>query len=165
MEFNEKQSFRQWWLWLLLSPVLIIGIVLIVKQLILGEPVGSKPLSNTGVYFFLIFIAGIVFLFLYLRLDTKINNQGISVSYRPFLKRQHDWNTIESIEIYDYGFVGYGFRISKHGWIYNVGGSTGLKIHLKSGKHYTVGTQKAEELKSTLESLNLNNNLYSSATI
>jgi len=165
MEFNEKQSFRQWWLWLLLSPMLIIGIVLIVKQLILGEPVGSKPLSNTGVYFFLIFIASIVFLFLYLRLNTKIDSQGISVSYRPFLKREHTWEAIDTVEVYNYGFVGYGFRISKHGWIYNVGGNTGLKINLKSGKHYTVGTQKPEELKATLKELNLSKDVYSSATI
>jgi len=165
MEFKETQNFRQWWLWLLLSPMIIICIVLVVKQLLMGMPIGSKPLSNAGVYFFIVFCIGIILLFLYLRLSTVINTSGISVIYRPFINRQHKWDEIDRVEIYNYGFVGYGFRISKHGWIYNVNGNKGLKIHLKSGKHYTIGTQKPEELESVLRSLNLNSDIYSSATI
>lgn len=152
-EFKESQQFRQWWLWLLLSPMIVIAIVLVVKQLILGQPVGTHPLSDIGVYIFLVFIVALVALFFYLRLDTTINKSGVFMTYRPFLKKHYSWDAIDRTKIINYGFVGYGFRISKHGWIYNVKGNKGLKVFLKKGTHFTIGTQQPEALEMYLKKL------------
>jgi len=158
--FKESQKFRQWWLWILILPLVILPIVLVVQQLILGKPIGSKPLPDAGVIAFSIFCLCISGLFLSMCLKTTINDKGLFVNYRPFLKRRYLWKDIQNIEVIDYGFVGYGFRWRpKHGWIYNVGGNMGLKIYLNSGKQVTIGTQKADELARFISSN------YSSATI
>ena len=150
-EFRESQQFRQWWLWLLLSPVIFITIYVVIYQLFLGVPVGSNPMPDIGVYILVLFTSGLIFLLLYLRLDTLISKSGIEMRYRPFLHKKHSWEEIERVELYDYGFVGYGFRWwPKHGWIYNVSGSKGIKIYLQSGKYYTIGTQKPNELEAVI---------------
>lgn len=155
--FTEKQQFRQWWIWLLMSPLLIGTLYLITEQLILGNPIGDKPLTDTGVVLFALFAFAIVFFLWSLQLKTRVDSHGITMHYRPILKRQYTWEAIKNVEIIDYGFVGYGFRWwPKHGWIYNVGGSMGMKLYLKSGKHFTIGTQKHEELQSVLQKLQVN---------
>lgn len=150
--YTEKQEFRQWWIWLLLSPLVIVTLYIVIKQLIMGEAVGDNPLPDYGVIIFAVFAFAMVFFIWYLQLRTRIDERGITLNYRPVLKRQYDWNDIEKTEIVNYGFVGYGFRWwPKHGWIYNVGGSMGLKIYLNSGKHFIIGTQKVQELDSYMQ--------------
>ena len=160
--YTEKQQFRQWWIWLLLSPLIVVTIYVVIQQLVLGEAVGDTPLPDYGVVLFALFSFMIVYLIWYLQLNTRIDEQGISMHYRPVLKRHYAWKDIEKTEIVNYGFVGYGFRWwPKHGWIYNVGGNMGLKIHLKSGKHFIIGTQKAQELDGLMQKESKN---HSSAT-
>ncbi len=147
--YTEKQQFRQWWIWLLLSPLIVVTFYVVIKQLVLGEAVGDNPMLDFGVILFALFSFGIVSFIWFLKLETRIDEDGISMNYRPVLKRHYAWRDIAKTEIIDYGFVGYGFRWwPKHGWIYNIGGDMGLKIYLKSGKHFIIGTQKAQELKS-----------------
>ncbi len=151
-EFKESQRFRQWWIWLLMSPLILVTAYVIIAQLILGKPIGDKPLPDIGVLLFSLFAFGIIFLVWYMRLDTKINEKGVFMTYRPVLRRTYMWKDIDKTEIIDYGFVGYGFRWRpKHGWVYNIGGNMGLKIYLKSGKHLTIGTQKPNELKNFMD--------------
>jgi len=150
--YTEKQEFRQWWIWLLVSPLIIVTFYIVIVQLVLGETVGDNPLPDWGVILFALFSFGIVFFIWHLQLRTRIDEHGISMNYRPVLKRHYAWQDIEKTEFVNYGFVGYGFRWwPKHGWIYNVGGNMGLKIYLKSGKHFIIGTQKGHDLKSFLE--------------
>lgn len=150
--YTEIQQFRQWWIWLLLSPLIIVTFYVLIKQIALGEVVGDNPLPDWGVMLFALFAFVIVYFIWYLKLETRIDEHGISMTYRPVFKRQYAWKDIERTEIVNYGFVGYGFRWwPKHGWIYNIGGKMGLKIYLKSGKHFIIGTQKEQELKSFME--------------
>jgi hypothetical protein len=160
--FYEKQQFRQWWLWLLMSPLIVGVLYVIIQQLILGNPVGDKPMSDIGIILFALFAFCIICFLWFLRLETDIDSNELKMNYRPILKRHAMWNDIDKVEVIDYGFVGYGFRWwPKHGWIYNVGGTMGLKVYLKSGKHFTVGTQKPNALKAFLDKMNID---YSSAT-
>ena len=85
--FREKQQFRQWWIWLLLSPLIIVTLYVVFNQLVLGEPVGDNPMSDLGVVLFSVFAICIIFFIWYLRLETTINKQGINMRYRPVLKR------------------------------------------------------------------------------
>ena len=47
-EFKEQQQYTQWWLWIILFGIALLPIIGIYKQLILGEPFGSKPLPDVG---------------------------------------------------------------------------------------------------------------------
>jgi len=155
-EFKEVQKFRQWWIWLLLSPLMIFILIVIIYQLILGQEIGDKPMPDLAAWIFVIVGICLIYFIYYLQLRTTINKDGVSFHYRPVLKRNYNWRDIDRVEIIDYGFVGYGFRWwPKHGWIYNVGGRMGLKVHLKNEKFFTIGTQKTEDLKIALNNLKI----------
>jgi hypothetical protein len=53
--------------------------------------------------------------------------------------------------ISDYG--GWGVRLSRNGKAFNVKGEFGLKLYFDNRKPLLIGTQKPEELKKILESL------------
>ena len=54
--FEEKQFFRQKLLWIIILFFPILSLYGIYEQLILGNPVGNKPLTNNGLIIFSIFI-------------------------------------------------------------------------------------------------------------
>jgi len=95
---------------------------------------------------------GICALFFLLNLKTTITKDTIKVQYFPFFKKQFAWTTIAEAELVQYGFVGYGIRISmKYGTVYNVKGNKGLAIILNNGKKYLIGTQKSDQIEKILK--------------
>lgn len=153
--FIEKQKFTQWWLWLfVLTPLAGIAIYGAVKQLIMGIPVGDNPMPDTMMVFFIGVCIALIILFATLTLHTEINEQGITMRYVPFIKKQIPWSTVFSAEIVKYGFVGYGIRLgTSHGTVYNTNGDKGLAIKLKNGKRFLIGTQRAKELQIYLDTI------------
>jgi hypothetical protein len=153
--YTEVQKFKQWWLWLLLIGTACLPAYGLFQQLILGEPFGSKPMSDMGLVIFFIGTLGFIGLFLYLELRSEIDAKGIRVRLRPISSEVFSWDQIEHLELISYGFVGYGLRYSgKYGTVYNASGNKGLVIRLKSGSQYVIGTQDPEGVKRTLTALN-----------
>ena len=141
--FKEVQKFSQWWLWLSL--------------LSLGAVFFYMGPANLGALILL--LVGLLFLFM--RLITKVDEEGIKYHFFPFIKRQYHWNEIASARVVDYGFVGgWGIRLfTSYGTVYNVKGSQGLAVILKDGKKFCLGTQKPEELQKIVLSLTLKNDI------
>ena len=161
VQFTEKQKFTQWWIWLILIGLSIIPIYGIYEQLIIGNPVGNKPVSDTGMIILSIFIFSFIYFNWYMTLITEINSDGIKMRFVPFVKKTIKWSELKSIKIVNYGFVGYGIRLgSKYGTVYNINGNKGLAIELKNGKKYVIGTQKEIELNNTLNTMPVANNVY-----
>lgn len=131
--FIESQKFTQWWIWIFL---LGIGMFLFYVQ------------SNLGP----IILITVSLLFLFMRLDTRVDARGISFKFFPFVKKEFVWSEISSARVVDYGFVGgWGIRLyTSYGTVYNVKGSKGLAIELKDGKKFCLGTQRPEELQNIL---------------
>ena len=131
--FKESQKFTQWWIWIFL---LGIGTLLFYVQ------------SNLGP----IILIAVSMLFLFMRLDTRVDERGISFKFFPFVKKEFMWSEISSARVVDYGFVGgWGIRLyTSYGTVYNVKGSKGLAIELKNGKKFCLGTQRPEELQNML---------------
>jgi len=152
--FVEKQRFTQWWVWLfVLLPVFLI-LLIVLFQLISGQPVGNKPASNTELLVLLFVLLPLPVLFFTMQLTTRITDAGIEMQYRPILNKAYSWNDIQSAAIKQYGFVGYGIRYSfKYGWVYNVKGNKGLLLKLQNGKSLIIGTQKPAELQTFLRKL------------
>jgi len=156
IEFQEEQKFAQWWLWLILIGVGMIPVFGIYKQLIIGEKFGDKPMSDNGLIVFTLFTFGILALFWFMRLKTKIDENEIQMNFFPFVKKKIKWNEIKSAKIVKYGFVGYGIRLgSEYGTVYNTKGNKGLAIELKTGKKIVIGTQKSTELNKIVEKASL----------
>lgn len=154
-KFTEKQKFTQWWLWLILIGIGSIPIIGIYKQLYLKEPFGNNPLSDTGLIVFSIFIFALIAFFWMMQLRTEITQQDIKINFFPLTKRAVKWSEVEKAQIVNYGFVGgWGIRFwTNYGTVYNIKGKMGLALELKNGKKFLIGSQKIDELKAFLNSL------------
>lgn len=156
VQFKEVQKFSSL-IWLLLAPIAILILYGLVKQLVLGEPFGDNPMSNTGLILVGLLVLVIVLLFLFLRLETNINKERIELKFFPFTSKTIQWKDIKSAEVLKYGFVGgWGLRIgTKYGTVYNMSGDKGLALELLNGKKLVIGTQKVDELKSVVNQLSV----------
>jgi hypothetical protein len=149
--FEEKQQFRQWWLWILFS--IIIGFVL--YKIIIEKDFGNS--SKTTVLLLLIFLFLITGFLYIINLKTKVYKDRIEINFFPFkIHKQYYFHNIEKLEVIKYNpimdYGGWGIRLGA----YNISGNKGLKIYYKK-KNYTdsilIGTQKPEELSKIIKSI------------
>lgn len=143
MKFCETQRFKQPLLWAIMVILLII--------IIARRPLMSIQEFYIGITVIIVLMT----LFLFLRLRTTIDSETITIQFFPIFSRSIGWKEIENVNVVNYGFVGgWGVRKSaKYGTIYNVKGSDGILIVLKSGKKITLGTQKPSEVGAFISSL------------
>ncbi|UKM65212.1 hypothetical protein GSB9_01775 [Flavobacteriaceae bacterium GSB9] len=107
------------------------------KQFILGGKFGDNPTPNLGLLIFSVVMFSIIGLFVFMRLNTEIDEKEIRINFFPLTKKVFKWHTIKKAEVLNYGFVGgWGIRIwTKYGTVYNTKGNKGLAIELYSGKN------------------------------
>jgi len=157
--FEEEQRMNHWWLWIIVIPITILFLYALYQQLYLGVPFGQNPMNDLGLVAFSAFIIGLFAMVFAMRLRTKIDNNGIQMSYAPFIIKKHvTWDKVLSVKVVNYGFVGYGIRWgSKFGTIYNIKGNKGIAIELLGGKKFLIGTQQPETVSSVISELLKNN--------
>lgn len=150
LTFSESQHFRQWWLWLLLIAIGVLHFNIIYQGLDNDITGSSEPV------FILLVILTLIGLFLFLRLDTKIDETGIHYRFFPFqLKyRTKHWNEMEKVyvrkykPIWEYG--GWGIRGLGRDKALNVSGNMGLQLELKGGDKLLIGTQRPKEMEEVV---------------
>lgn len=159
--YSEKQSFKAWWIWAIIITLHILVLIVLFYQYIMNVPVGSNPLPNSALLFVEILILFFTCLFLILKLETRIHNNGISVRFYPFQLQFNyfAWEDILYFNIKEYSAIkdygGWGIRKSLN-WkntAYIVGGKKGLELQLKNGRRVLIGTQKPEKINNLLEQL------------
>ena len=159
MVFYEKQFFTQWWLWLILlaaiTPLFLIALY--------RGPVLSSE-SEYSMVEFLIIVSCCLLPFIFLKLmflETRMDAEGIEIRFFPLLRKSWSWDDIRHAEVLQYGFVGgWGIRLwTAYGTVYNIRGDQGLFFELHNGKKRLIGTQKQEEMKQFLDSLNAQNSV------
>jgi len=148
--FQEEQKFNQWWLHL----IILSTIVIIIASAVAAIQTMEDQLAIVGVIASC--VLGVVFLssIWIMKLKTTITEEKIHIHYYPFVKREWLWSDLKMAKVMDYGFVGgWGIRIwTGMGTVYNVRGSKGL--HFKTAdKEYVIGTQKEEEMRSSIAHL------------
>lgn len=159
IRFEETQQFRQKALYLVYFILIALFVLIIyadIQQIILGKPFGDKPAPDFVLVILTLFIPAVFALFWLTELETVVTDEGVFFRWRPFRKRytQIDWSKVDKAEIVNYGFVGYGYRLTLDGTINNVAGNKGLRLTLKSGKKLIIGTQKPAELEAFLRQIN-----------
>lgn len=161
--FEEAQRFRQPWIWIIVVPITILGVVvfvyLIYMQLVLGKPVGDKPMSDSMLIWFgplmLILIAGIPILLYLSKLVVQIDAEAIHIRFTPFLKKDillNDvvtWQARKYKPLLEYG--GWGIRWGPSGKAYNISGSWGVQLQFANGKGLLIGSQKAQDFANAIE--------------
>ena len=156
--FIEEQSFKKWWL-LIIILISFVGVLfpfLFMKEESLE--IESETFLGITITFITMFLT---FGFIYsIKLNTKINEQGIFYRYFPihFSKKFIPWNEIDSCAIRKYNsfseYGGYGYRIrlfgKNKGKALNTGGNIGIQLELKNGKKLLIGTHKQQEVETVL---------------
>ena len=159
--FTERQHFRQWWLWFLLIGLDLFFIYQLIMQVFLRQPFGDRPMSNNALISVTISLLLFTVFFRFLRLDTRIQEDGIYYRYLPFqLKyRQISWERISQAFVRKYSpiteYGGWGIRIGLFGkgQAFNVSGNKGLQLVYDTGKKFLIGTRRPEEIQQVLNNL------------
>ena len=170
--FEEVQTVREnpWILMLMAVSALAAIIPLgsgVYWQLAKGEPWGDKPLSDEGLILLFVFIVLVcllsIFIVLSIRLEVKIDDQGIHYRFRPIKWR---WQLVikEEIETFSlenkfkfFEAPGFGYhrnRISRT-WSFRIAGSRHIRVKLRNGRKLLFGTQNGEEFHRALKKIML----------
>lgn len=160
LTFTEIQLFRGRGAMLIFSLLSVMAGVFIyggIQQIILGRPFGDKPTPDVVLLCIILLNLFLIFLLYRAKLETRISEEGIFFRWTPFIRqfRQYRWDDIEKVDIFKYGFAGYGWRLTPYGTLFSAGGNTGLRIFFKSGKKVILGTQKPEELTRFLRQMKI----------
>lgn len=154
--FVEVQRFRQWWLLAVLAAVSGSTWVFFIVQVVLGQPIGSRPAPDwLMVALVLVIGLGLPTLFLVMRMETRVDGESLVVRFVPLARRTFALAEVAraSAETYhpllDYG--GWGIRYGWRGWCYNVSGNRGVRLTLKDGREVMLGSQRPEELVTAIE--------------
>jgi len=149
--FEEKQRFRQWWLWLLLA---------VVAGDVLWSVVRGIREAGTGinVYALLLLLpAGLILLFASCTLHTRITEEGIAVRFFPFHRefRYFRWENISRAYVRKYSplseYGGWGLRGLGYNRALNISGNQGLQLLMKDGRKLLIGTAKPEIIRQVLQ--------------
>jgi hypothetical protein len=158
--FSEEQRFDQLWLKIPIY-VLAFGNVALfvygmVRQLIIGQPWGDSPMSDTALVIVscltIAIWTGVILLFEKSKLITNIYEKEIRLRFPPFFSKEKIYSTeaIKKMEVRKYNpiweFGGWGVRHGLKGKAYNVKGNIGLQLYFKDGKRLLIGTQKQEQV-------------------
>ncbi|MCA0426566.1 MAG: hypothetical protein LCH37_03945 [Bacteroidetes bacterium] len=150
--FRESQRFTQWWVWVVLIGT---GTLPYIPYFTGAYSQGSA----SGLVGSSIIMLIMALLFLVLRLETTIDEDGIRIQFFPFhfKSRFYSWNEIKRMGVRQYSplreYGGWGIRgLSKKNRAFNVKGNWGLQLEFENGDLLLIGTSKPEELQNWLDS-------------
>lgn len=156
--YYETQKFRQVWLLLLVGAIAVMTWYGFIKQVLLGIPFGTKPMSDFAltIHWALVGI-GLPLLFYSIKLISIVKEDGIFIRFVPFhfscrkipLDELQDFKPRTYDPIGEYG--GWGIRGSKSNRAYNVSGNLGVQLILKEGQKILIGSQNPEEFVRSIE--------------
>lgn len=156
--FVEVQRFRQWWMIAIIAGASGLVWYCFVVQILLGQPVGTKPASDAAVWVLTALIGvGFPLFFASISMRTVVDADGVTIRFFPVWTRRIRLADIASAAavtyhpIMDYG--GWGIRWSFAGWCYNVSGNRGVKVTLADGSQVMIGSGRAEELAASIDGM------------
>lgn len=155
--FEEKQYFRQKWIWLVVLFFPIFSIYGIFEQFIMHRPIGNHPISDAGLTIYaILFGLGLPLLLYYTHLKVYITQEGLYYRFFPFHFKEYciKKEEIEKVEALTYSplkeYGGWGIRYGFKGKAYNVSGNLGVKIHLKNDSNILFGSQNHKQMEKVL---------------
>ncbi len=157
--FSEKQKFTQWWKWLTVLILPVIFLPMAYKSIVFGVPITKGVFGN--IVFWILCIVSLILpiLYIFIRLETEIKENGIYVRYYPIhIKFKHyKWSDLQRVYVRKYSpimeYGGWGLRFNNlgNGTAYNIAGNQGLQLVFPNGKKLLIGTQKPEELEMAIK--------------
>lgn len=136
------------------------GLALILVQVVLDHPLGTRPLPNVAALALGVTVislaTGLLWLVRVCTFQTEVTPSGFFYRFYPFHQktRQLDLTGVTAIvavhyrPVRDYG--GWGMRRGANSRCYNVSGEEGVRIDYDNGCHVMIGSQRALELEAAL---------------
>ncbi|MCM4154619.1 hypothetical protein [Gramella sp. AN32] len=147
--FKEIQKFDQWWIKLLLGVLLIGSAIALYRNYTAGSGVGET------VFGFVVILL-VCFLFIVAKLETRIDQKGITAAFSPafIFTRKYSWAEMEKVYVRKYAPVreygGWGIRGFGKASAYNTSGDEGIQIVSKKGERFLIGTHQPEDAKKVI---------------
>ncbi|MGB3774004.1 MAG: hypothetical protein WA951_01995 [Leeuwenhoekiella sp.] len=155
--FKETQRFDQWWLRILLLAALSVAISPLFFEY--DTIIGSRSELTSVITSVVIIVALFLTFWFLFKLETRIDEQGISYRYLPFHRksRSRTWDKIRSIHVRKYNpileYGGWGYRIGlRKKRALNVKGNMGIQIIYKNGRQLLLGTQRPQDAEAIIGS-------------
>ena len=148
--FYEKQRFTQWYI--ILFFMAIDGFV--INNVMKAENFQSA--YENGAVFGFIVLALVNILFLLLKMETTLKEDGVYLRFFPIIRtRCYPWSDIQKIETVKYNpflYGGWGIRYGA----YSVSGNKALELQFKNGSKLLIGTKQPEAMQNVLNSITEN---------
>jgi hypothetical protein len=95
----------------------------------------------------------LIMLGLFINLTISINDEKITLSYGMGLIKKSFalQDIVESYQVRNPFYYGWGIRRTPHGWLYNISGLDAVEIVLANGKKYRLGSDEPEKLSSVIK--------------
>jgi hypothetical protein len=153
--FREEQIFRQRRLRILLAIPPAAMLLILVWQVILGHPWGTKPVSNASVIGWTVFLWLVYLRLVTVRLVTQVSPGEVTVGMRGLWRERHiPLTEIKSAKSVTYDaardYGGYGIRMTRRGKAYIAGGDRGVRLELAKGGAVLIGSARPEELLAAI---------------
>ena len=150
--FAERQRFRHWFIWLLITPGPI-SLVWVIIALLTNNPiVGDAVIAFVLLAFAVVCGIGLPLFMYTIGLDTEVRETGVYIKFKPFHRKWIPLNfeDIFKVEAVTYSpikeYGGWGIRYGRKGKAYNVSGNKGLFVTLRNGRNIMIGSGNHEEL-------------------
>ena len=151
-------TWRQIWILILVAFIALLSWYSFLLQIVIGEPFGTNPAPDILVIALLV-IFGILFpvWFFVMRLEVQVTRTDLRFRMFPLHLqwREFPLATIVKAEavtyrpIWEYG--GWGIRIGRKGWAYNVSGNRGVQVTLEGGRSFLLGSLQPEKLATAIQ--------------
>jgi hypothetical protein len=167
--FKEIQSMREykmiWWIITPVSAAVIISLLYgLYWQLVMGEPWGTEPMSDTGLMILsmvsFIILGIVIWILLSVKLEIEVDGEAIRYRYYPQMRKRRELRqadiqeyTVRKLSFLESRRRGYRRSISGRQQRLIVYGRHALVLTLKNGKKITMGTQKPRDLEAALKSM------------
>lgn len=160
--FQEEQKFSQKWVWIFLILTFLLVSEVVVVSISIGKSVDNSSFSKEIiVLIFTVVFSAVFWLFLIMKLEVKVTDEGIVYRFFPIILKEKmvNCNLIESYEIrkykpiMDYGGYGATVRLNKWGKAFNMKGNIGMQLYLKDGNKILFGTQRPEAFKHAMDKM------------
>jgi len=165
IEFKETQRVTNWLIWALLIGINIFFAYAIVYQNFLETSFAKRIFTNAQLSLIAFLPLTLLVLVYSVRLETCVNEKGISYSFYPMQRNTVfiEWEELSNVylrkynTIKEFGGRGYFANTTKLGKVLNTSasGNIGLQLEFKDGRLLLIGTAKPEELKKVLDKLML----------
>jgi hypothetical protein len=155
MELKEQQKLLPYWMSILMLFITFFITYKAIKQLIYNVPLGTHPMSNSGLILFMLCLYIVVYIFFILTLKLEINDEYVKIKFYPIHNKTIFLKDIKSMELINYKSFGIGIRTSiKYRTIYRVSGNKGLLIRSKNDDLVLIGIKNQDDVLKLLSKFN-----------